>query len=233
MSSNPLIIVIGAYGSGKSEYSINLAKKLYETEDTNVSLVDLDVVNPFFRSRFMRDRFEKIGIEVIAPEFQYGHADLPMISPRIRGAIQDYSKTVILDVGGDPAGCRALGRFVDDINNRGYTMHFVINTKRPFTSNLQDIIEMKNMLEFSSKLKITEVICNTNLMQLTDVELVQEGIEIINEVAIKENLLFSTFLVMETDEIIYPNDINNKQKMKLEYFLKKPWDKNTQGNSFC
>ena len=231
--SNPLIIVIGAYGSGKSEYSINLAKNMYSNGDTNVSLVDLDVVNPFFRSRFMRDRFEQIGIEVIAPEFQYGHADLPMISPRIRGVIQDTHKTVILDVGGDPAGCRALGRFVEDISHRGYSMHFVINTKRPFTTNADEILEMKNNLEFSSKLKITELISNTNLMELTDLELITTGINIINEVAVSQNLLFNTFLTMETGETNYPDEINGKTKMNLEHNLTKPWERNTQGNSFC
>ena len=111
---NKLIVVIGAFGSGKSEYSINLAKEIKECKD-NVTLVDLDVVNPYFRSRDVREKFHQEDIEVIAPEGEYKHADLPMISPRIMGAVQNYDKTVILDVGGDPAGCRALARFIPNI----------------------------------------------------------------------------------------------------------------------
>ena len=154
---HPLYVVIGAYGSGKSEYSINLAKSLKEQSgtDSQISLVDLDVVNPYFRSRDVRETFEKEGIEVIAPDFQYGHADMPMISPRVLGAIQDTDRIVILDVGGDPTGCRAVGRFADAVVKRGYEMYFVINTKRPFTTNVEDIVTMKTMLEYSSKLKIS------------------------------------------------------------------------------
>ncbi|MDY0320082.1 MAG: hypothetical protein RBQ67_08850, partial [Candidatus Cloacimonadaceae bacterium] len=77
-----LYIVIGAYGSGKSEYSIHLARSL-KAEGKEVSLADMDVVNPYFRTRDVREEFATQGIEVIAPEGQFSHADLPMISPRI------------------------------------------------------------------------------------------------------------------------------------------------------
>ena len=224
MNKNPLIIVIGAYGSGKSEYSINLANRYKSEGIEKVTLVDLDVVNPYFRSRDVREKFERIGIEVIAPEAQFGHADMPMISPKIKGAISDTSKLVILDVGGDPAGCKALGRFVDDIYARTYTMHFVVNTKRPFTADYYDILNMKNMLESTSRLKITELVCNTNLMQFTNEELISEGIKIIDEVAVKENLKFDTFLVLEDTDNKYPLEINNKRKMNLNYYLSKPWE---------
>ena len=81
---NKLIIVIGAYGSGKSEYSINLARSFME-EGKDTVLVDLDVVNPYFRSRDVRDEFAKIGIEVVAPDGQFSHADLPMLSQKLNG----------------------------------------------------------------------------------------------------------------------------------------------------
>lgn len=83
---NELYVIIGAFGSGKSEYSVHLARKL-KREGRQVILADLDVVNPYFRTRDVREQFEQEGIEVIAPEGQFKHADLPMISPRIQGAI--------------------------------------------------------------------------------------------------------------------------------------------------
>lgn len=128
-----LYIIIGAYGSGKSEYSIHLARSL-KAQGLDVVLADLDVVNPYFRSREIRDDFILEGIDVIAPEGEYKHSDLPMISPRVKGALQNREKTVILDVGGDPAGCRTLGRFEEIIKNRGYNMIFIVNTMRPFTT---------------------------------------------------------------------------------------------------
>jgi len=260
MGTNPLIIVIGAYGSGKSEYCINLAK-LYKDcgeytktprllrshpskrGELSVCLVDLDVVNPYFRSRYMKESFESEGIEVIAPEFAYGHADLPMISPRIRGAIQDTLKLVILDVGGDPAGCRALARFTEDIITRGYSLQLIINTRRPFMQTPEEIVCMKDALEQTSHLKVTELVCNTNLMQLTDLTLIKEGINIIKEVAQSQNLLFEKYLVLQNapyvgtpfmaSETQYPDEIDGIQKMNMTYYLRKPWEQLYQGNSFC
>jgi tRNA uridine 5-carbamoylmethylation protein Kti12 len=230
---NELIVVIGAFGSGKSEYSINLSKYLKDNKKDNVTLIDLDVVNPFFRSRYIRSYFSDINIEVISPDFKYGHADVPMISPRIMGAINDYNKTVIIDTGGDPTGCRALARFYEQILTRGYSMHFVVNTKRPFTNNFDNIIEMKKMLENVSHLKISEIICNTNLMQLTTVNIIEEGIKILLEVASHEKLNFNKYLVLKENGNKFPKKILNINKFVMNYYLSKPWESNVFGNSFC
>ncbi|MCB5259915.1 MAG: hypothetical protein PHU48_07090 [Candidatus Cloacimonetes bacterium] len=219
-----LYIEIGAYGSGKSEYSIHLARSLNST-GTKVSLADLDVVNPYFRSRDVRAEFALEGIEVIAPEGQFSHADLPMISPRIQGAIEDLSRIVILDVGGDPAGCRTLGRFLDPITKRGYHMQLVINTSRPFTSNPDEISTMINMLESASKLKVSELICNTNLMEFTDQELVEHGIEMIAEVAKAKSLIFNKYLVLDEYSNRISQGLKGKERIVMNYTLKKPWER--------
>ena len=224
MTQNPLIIVIGAYGSGKSELSINLAIKLKQEGHEKVSLVDLDVVNPYFRSRDVQYLLAQDGIEVISAESGYGLADLPMISPRSKGAINDKSKAVILDVGGDPPGCKVLRRFEDDIKNREYEMIFVVNTKRPFTSAVNEIIEMKEMLESISTLKITEIVCNANLLEQTDINLVSDGVALVKQVAEKEKLLFKNYLVMNDSINFYPDEIDGIKKMNLSYFLSKPWE---------
>ena len=233
MNQNRLIIIIGAYGSGKSEYSINIAKKIRNTVAGDVCLIDLDVVNPYFRSRDVIDLLAKENIDVIAPDKKFGNADLPMISPRVKGAIKDLNRTVILDVGGDPAGSKALGRFEDDIKEREYEMIFVVNTKRPFTSNYEDIVEMKEMLENISKLKVSEIICNANLIEQTNIDLITDGIAIIKEVAEKQNLKFNNYLVMEDKNNIYPDEINGIKKINLEYFLAKPWETGVKSNAFC
>lgn len=222
-SAKKLVIVIGAYGSGKSEYAINLAKEFKDSGE-EVMLADMDVVNPYFRSRDVREQFEKNGITVIAPEGEFMHADVPMMNPRIMGAIQQHDKTVVLDVGGDPAGCRTMARFVQNIKIRGYEMHFVINTKRPFTSNKEDIIGLLHMLEGSSQLRITHLVSNTNLMEHTDAEVVEAGIKIVNEVAVERDLPFERYLVLKDYDAIVPDNLGGKKKKVLSYFLNKPWE---------
>lgn len=219
-----LYITIGAYGSGKSEYSIQLARSLNE-DGQNVVLADMDVVNPYFRSRDVREIFAEEGIEVVAPDGEFSHADLPMISPRIKGAIENPDNTVILDVGGDPAGCRTLGRFVDAIRKRGYTMRLVVNTSRPFTTNPEEIITMIEMLEFSSKLEVSELICNTNLMEHTDQALVEAGIAIVQEAAELKGLAFREYLVLDLYQDIVPDGLCGKKRRVMNYTLQKPWEK--------
>lgn len=218
-----LYIIIGAYGSGKSEYSIHLARS-FKAQGLDVVLADLDVVNPYFRSREIKDDFDVEGIDVIAPEGEFKHSDLPMISPRVKGAIQNKAKTVILDVGGDPAGCRTLGRFEELIKNRGYKMLYIVNTMRPFTSTPEEIVTMKEGLEASSRLKITEIICNTNLMEETTAELVENGIKIINRASEILRLPFNTYLVLNKYESIVPDNLCGKKREIMAYNLSKPWE---------
>lgn len=219
---NKLVVVIGAYGSGKSEYSINLAKQ-YKDQDNPVTLVDLDVVNPYFRSRDVQDIFAEIGIEVVAPEGEFKHADLPMMSPRIMGAVQNEESVVILDVGGDPAGCRTIARFVNNIKKRGYEMHFVVNTKRPFTSGIKEINEMIDMLHTSSKLQITELVCNTNLMEFTTADIVENGIKICEDAIKDREIKFENYLVLDKYRSEVPEDLLGKTRIVMDYFLNKPW----------
>lgn len=220
---NKLYIVIGAYGSGKSEYSVHLARKL-KSEGFDVALADLDIVNPYFRTRDVREIFAEEGITVIAPEGQFKHADLPMISPRVIGAIENLEQSVILDVGGDPAGCRALGRFTEAIKKRGYEMLHVINTNRPFTSTKEEIIQMKEMLEFSSQLNVSEFVCNTNLMEYTNEEVVKQGIEIIQQSADELKIRFNTYLVLDKYINNVPDNIAQKRREIMTYTLMKPWE---------
>jgi len=216
-----LIVVIGAFGSGKSEYAVNLA---WARRAEHPILVDLYVVNPYFRSRDVRELFAKDGIEVIAPEGAYSHADLPMISPRIRGAVQNFDRTVILDVGGDPAGCRALVRFSEEIAARGYVMRLVVNTRRPFTADVKGIGDMKGMLEYVSKLHVTEMVCNTNLMEFTDADVVTEGVAIVSEAAGTLGVPLREFLVLDSYTDRVPDEILGVRKTVLTYFLRKPWE---------
>ena len=218
-----VIINIGAFGSGKSEYSANLAF-YYKEKNYKVVLVDLDFVNPYFRTRRLREHFQQYSIEVIAPDKEYKYADVPMLSPKISGAISNPENLVILDVGGDIYGCKALVRFVEALNKRSYKMQFIVNTKRPFTSNLEEIGDMKNSLEFFSKLKISEIICNTNLMEFTDNAVIEEGINLLEKFSQKEKITFKQYLVLDKFASSIKDNIKGKEKFVLQYFLNKPWE---------
>jgi hypothetical protein len=218
-----IVIIIGAYGSGNSEYAINYAWHL-KTQNLPVTLVDLDVVNPYFRSRQMRDEFSRKGILVIAPDGEFSYADMPMLSPRIMGAVQDQTRIPVLDVGGDPAGCRTLARYIENINKRGYQLQVVINTKRPFTSDFEGICRMLESLEHASRLKVTELVCNTNLMEFTNQNSVKNGIILLDQVAKVLDLKFDKYLVMDKFADRIPPLILNKKRVILQYFLNKPWD---------
>jgi hypothetical protein len=218
-----LYIVIGAFGSGKSEYAINLARTARDAGDT-VSLVDLDVVNPYFRSRDVEARFEADGIEVVCPKGQYAFADLPMISPRIQAVIDDFSRTVILDVGGDPSGCRALARFHAAILARPHEMRMVINTCRPFTADPDGILNMQRMMERTSGLRVTNYVCNTNLMEYTTAKIVRDGLDIIRQAADRADVLFNEYTVLQGFEDRVPEQMNGLKRTILRHYLLKPWE---------
>jgi len=102
-------------------------------------------------------------------------------------------------------------------------MHFVINTKRPFTSNKEDIIGLLHMLEGASQLRISHLVSNTNLMEHTDAEVVESGVKIVEEVAQERELPFEKYLVLQDYDSIIPDNLGGKKKKVLSYFLNIPW----------
>ena len=218
-----LVIVTGCYGSGKTEYAANLAVAA-RAQGKRTVLVDLDVVNPYFRSRDVRDLFAQKDIAVVAPEGSFSHADMPMLSPRIRGAVEDVSATVILDVGGDPAGARALARFRADILARGFVMRLVVNTRRPENRTVDEILSMAAAIEASSGLSIHEFVANSHLMEETTAEIVAEGVAAAAEAAKRSGRTFTTACVLA--DMAARLDLSGiaAKVFVLEKFMKKPWE---------
>lgn len=179
-----LTILAGRFGSGKTEAAINLALSLAQTLETGdarasdkVILIDLDIVTPYFRSRETADKVQAHGVEVIAPSIIGQYLDTPAITPQILGAIQQASRPVVLDVGGDQQGARALGQFSSAIRQRGYTMHFVVNPYRPFTDTLDSLRSSIAEIEASARLDVTSLVSNPNLVGETTLEGIIRGHE--------------------------------------------------------
>ncbi len=174
------VLIVGNYGSGKTEVAVNLAIRL--SGQTRVSIADLDVVNPYFRCREARNEMERFGIRVINPDNEYVAADLPIILPEIRGAIRGGEGVLIGDVGGDDVGARVLGSLADAFVDTPYAMLQVINAKRPFTETVDGCLKIKDEIEAASRLRITALISNTHLLEETDSATVLDGLRLAREV---------------------------------------------------
>jgi hypothetical protein len=182
-----LTLFVGNYGSGKSEIAVNYALHLAEQEET-VRIIDLDVVNPYFRCREAVDVLEARGIEVVMPKDGLQWADLPVVLPRVRGALADPQGCLILDVGGDDVGARVLASLADLLRNREHALLQVLNSRRPFTDSVAGCLKIKQEIELSSKLRITGFVANAHMLQETTPEIVKEGLALAREVSAKTGL---------------------------------------------
>jgi len=142
-------------------------------------------VNPYFRTREAKDTLNLKDIKVIAPEDEMAYADLPLISPEIKGLIQNPDYCLILDVGGDDAGAVVLGNFRYFIKDLDYEMFLVVNPYRPFTQSVPQIIQMAQEIENTSRLKINGIVSNPNLSSQTDEETIKKGHVLIKKAAQK------------------------------------------------
>lgn len=200
---SPIVLFTGRFGSGKTEAAINYALMLAkskgdrEQEGTaaSVILIDLDIVTPYFRSREMATgrAMEERGVRVVAPNVIGQHLDIPAITPQILGAFQQVGQPVVVDVGGDPQGARALGQFSGAIRQattegRPYTMHFVVNPYRPFTDTLEGVARSIAEIEATSRLKVNSLVSNPNLIGETTVQTILDGHARIEEFASKLGL---------------------------------------------
>ncbi|HBI56215.1 MAG TPA: hypothetical protein DG577_01375 [Firmicutes bacterium] len=181
MTGGPLgrkLVIVGAYGSGKTEFALNLAKQMAANE--SLVLVDLDIVNPYFRSRDATELLESLGVEVVYNR-DFRDADLPALSARTDTVVAG-TETVIIDVGGDD-GARVLGRYKAHLIKNQAEIWMVVNCFRPFTADAAGIISTARRIEAKSGLKITALVNNSNLGRETTAEHVRQGAAIVSEAA--------------------------------------------------
>jgi len=177
-----IVIIAGNYGSGKSEIAVNLAAKSSQ-QGMDVKIADLDLVNPYFRSREAIIPLEKLGVEVVLPDKKYMYADLPILAPAVAGIIQQPSELTILDAGGDDVGVTVLAALEDHLKQKTVHMLQVINLFRPYTETLEGCLKIKQEIEASSKIKITGLVSNANLIDETLPEHIYKGYDLVRQVA--------------------------------------------------
>ena len=172
MEHKRLTLFAGHYGSGKTNIAVNYALKLAE-EGKSVCIADLDIVNPYFRTKDSAKELEAACVKLISPQFANSNVDLPALPAEAYRLVTDKSIHGIMDIGGDDRGAYALGRYVPAIKEEGnYRMIFVANACRPLTRTPEEAMEVMGEIEAACGLRFTDLINNTNLGTETTAETV-------------------------------------------------------------
>ena len=193
MEHKRLTLFAGHYGSGKTNIAVNYALKL-AAEGKQVCIADLDIVNPYFRTKDSAAVLAAAGVHLISPQFANSNVDLPALPAEAYRLVTDKSIYGIMDIGGDDRGAYALGRYVPSIREEGnYRMIFVANASRPLTRTPEDALEVMHEIEAACGLKFTDLINNTNLGDLTTPETVLGAAEYMEKLSSLSGLpIFAT-----------------------------------------
>lgn len=219
-------VVTGHYGCGKTNLSINLALDLAEKYD-EVTLVDLDIVNPYFRSSEYAPVLARAGVRVIAPTFAGTTLETPSLPAAIYSAFESEG-AVVFDVGGDDAGATALGRFSRDISAIDYDLLYVVNRYRNLTATPEDAAALLGEIESAAHLKATAVANNSHLKQETTVATVLDSVEFARATAdlLGLPLRFTTvpdYLAAELSaQAGSANRVENAYPVRI--FVRTPWE---------
>jgi hypothetical protein len=192
MEHKRLTLFAGHYGSGKTNIAVNyallLAKEL-KKENKKVCIADLDIVNPYFRTKDSERELEENGITLICSQYANSNVDLPAIPAESYRLVQDKSCFGVIDIGGDDRGAYALGRFADAIKaEENYRMAFVLNRFRPLTSTVDDAIEIMREIELASGIKFNCIVNNSNIGAETTVDTVLDSLAFAEELSERTGL---------------------------------------------
>ena len=174
MTSSQITVFTGRFGSGKTEIAVNFALDLAR-QGLSPLLVDLDIITPYFRTRDRADDLASLGVEVVAPYPAGQHIHIPAISPQIRGAIEQRERPVVIDLGGDPQGSRALAQFAGLLPQQDQAVCFVVNPYRPFMDSVSGIRDAVREIQASAKIMVSHLVSNPNMMSESTLQLFHQG----------------------------------------------------------
>lgn len=193
MNAKRITLFAGHYGSGKTNIALNYARMLKRAGET-VAIADLDIVNPYFRTKDSAADLRAEGIDLIVSDFANSNVDFPALPKEIYALTAPIKQSnnsntqtitrVVMDIGGDDRGALALGRYVPDIKAEGdYEMLAVVNASRPLTQTAADTVEVLREIEAACNLPFTGIVNNTNLGQQTTAETVLNSRAYADEIA--------------------------------------------------
>jgi hypothetical protein len=222
ISAHRVLIVTGHYGTGKTEFSVNLALDLAKAGEKTI-LADLDIVNPYFRSRERRALLESAGVRLICSSQACSDADIPSLPAEVLTILEDRSYRGVLDVGGDPDGARVLARFQPKILPEDYQMIFVSNANRPEVRTVEKAVSYLRAIEAVTGLAYGGIVNNTHLCGETTPAEIRKGAALAREISEATGIPVLCHVAEQTlvpqldafDEPVYPITIR----------MKKPWEK--------
>lgn len=212
MKSKRITIICGHYGSGKTTFSINYALYLRNQTSKDIYIADLDVVNPYFRSREHFDYLKDKNIKVIGSYLPQSGADLPAVSAEVYTLFNNKNIIGIVDMGGNSAGSLSFATFRDNVDIEETDIIFILNANREENSTLEFALGHFNSIEATLGLKITGIVNNTHLMNDTTIEDINKG-ELISSELSKEKNISVKFTCVNMD--FFDNNPNIKTKYDL------------------
>ena len=220
MEFKRIVLLSGHYGSGKTNIAVNLALRLRQTR-ARVAIADIDILNPYFRTRDSQAELEAAGIRLISSEFASSNVDLPALPQDVYAITDDPSLSAVIDVGGDDRGALALGRWRDAIlAENNYEMLFVVNRFRPLTRDAQSAFEVMREIETAAGMRFTAVANNSNLGEETTPEDVLASMAYAKEICDRTGLPLKLTSVHDT---LYPalkGKIDHLFPLKLQRKIK-------------
>lgn len=216
-----ILVLVGNYGSGKTEISLNLALKLARRGE-KVTLVDLDIVNPYFRSSERTELLEKEGVKVYAPSFAMSTVDVPSLPADIQAVFADRSRRVIFDVGGDDTGAAALGQYKPYFDQDDVEVLFVVNAFRPLSGDADSVCDLMLRVAGRSRLSPTAVINNANVAWETEESDLVRGEELLREVSTRMNLPIG-YLCAKQDILDKLPDHLSGERIAIDILMRPEW----------
>ena len=219
-----IVIIVGNFGSGKTEVAINLAVNR-KRSGIDVRIADLDLVNTYFRTREARKPLAELGIEVVLPPEKYLQADLPILSPVIAGLIRRPSQLTLIDAGGNDVGATVLASLADPFRKKRVHMLQVVNPYRPFTDTVTGCLRMRDQIEKASKMTINGIVGNANLIDETTVEDIYKGYDFVK--AFSEQSRLPLEFITASAELLPEIDVERFScpVLPIERQLVPPWKK--------
>lgn len=221
--------IAGHYGSGKTEFSVNLAFDLKKEYD-KVAILDMDIANPYFRSRERQKMMEEQGIDVIYNTFGFDITeDLPAISAALRGPLENTEFTTVVDVGGNDSGARVLKQFEKYFRREDCQMLCVLNANRPETDTVEGMLEHLHSIENETDLKFHGIINNTHLLRETTASDIVKGYELCKQVSEQLNIpiVWNTCredLLDDLNELIKEKNIEGLENIyPIKLYMRPSW----------
>ena len=217
------IIITGHYGSGKTEFSISLAVHLAKSNH-KTALIDLDIINPYFRSREKRDLLNNVGISVYGSVYEKEiAAELPALGAGLRAPLEDNFCKVIIDTGGNDTGALVLNQFAKYFTDDETTVLAVVNANRPDTSNVEGILDHIKAVEKITNLNVSAIVNNTHMLRQTTTDDILKGNTLCKKVCAEtgKKLLCNCY----PDGIVSPDDLTGSLNdlMPLGLHMRPTW----------